>query len=130
MRHPNAQRIVELFAAFRSGDIAGISAMLADDVVWRFPGRDGALAGEHHGRDAVFAFLGKVMQLTEGTFHAELEAVVADDDWAVALFRGHGQRAGRTLDNPTCLKMRLEHGRIIEVSEFVWDLYDVDEFWA
>jgi len=71
-----------------------------------------------------------VMQLTEGTFHAELEAVVADDDWAVALFRGHGQRAGRTLDNPTCLKMRLEHGRIIEVSEFVWDLYDVDEFWA
>jgi len=130
MRHPNAQRIVDLFAAFRLGDVAQISAILADDVVWRFPGRKGTLAGEHHGRGAVFAFLGKVMQATEGTFHAELEAVVADDDWAVALFRGHGRRAGRTLDNPTCLKMRLERGKIAEVSEFVWDLYDVDEFWA
>ena len=27
---------------------------------------------------------------------------------AVALFRGHGTREGRTLDNPTCLRMRIE----------------------
>lgn len=129
-RHPNAQRVEDLFAAFRSGDVATISSALADDVVWRFPGRKGALAGEHRGRDAVFAFLGNVMRLTEGTFHLELEAVVADDERAVALFRGHGRRNGKTLLNPTCLKMRLEHGKVADVWEFVWDLYAVDEFWA
>ncbi len=35
------------------------------------------------------------------------------------------------LDNPTCLRLRLDpDGRIVEVWEFVWDLYHVDEFWS
>jgi ketosteroid isomerase-like protein len=128
--HPNAQRILDLFASFRSGDVAAISAHLADDVVWRFPGRKGQIAGEHRGRDGVFSFLARVMQLTSGTFQLDFEGVVADDRWAVAMFRGHGQRDGKTLDNPTCLKMRLEGGKVAEVWEFVWNLYEVDEFWA
>jgi len=41
--------------------------------------------------------------LTEGTFHLDLLDVTASDTHAVALFRGHGRRAGRTLDNPTAL---------------------------
>lgn len=130
VRHPNAERIERWFAAFRAGDVAAISAALADDVVWRFPGRRGALAGEHRGRDAVFSFLANVMQLSQGTFHLELETVLADDDHAVALFRGHGRRGAKTLNNPTCLRMKLDGGRVVDVWEFVWDLYDVDEFWA
>ena len=128
--HPNAERIRELFAAFRSGDIAAISAIVDERIVWRFPGRNGQLAGEHRGRDAVFAFLGNVMQLTSGTFHLDLEHVVADDRYAVAFFRGHGTRDGKTLDNPTCLKMRLENDKVVEVWEFVWNLFEVDDFWA
>ena len=127
--HPNADRIRSLFAAFRSGDVAAISSIVDERIVWRFPGRDGKLAGEHRGRDAVFAFLGSVMQLTNGTFHLDLEDVVADDRHAVAFFRGHGSRDGKTLDNPTCLKMRLENGKVVEVWEFVWNLFEVDEFW-
>jgi ketosteroid isomerase-like protein len=76
------------------------------------------------------AFLGNVMQLTSGTFHLDLEHVVADDRCAVAFFRGHGTRDGKTLDNPTCLKMRLENDKVVEVWEFVWNLFEVDEFWA
>ena len=128
--HPNAQLISDLFAAFRGGDVAAVSAILADDVVWRFPGRTGKLAGEHRGRDAVFAFLGDVMRLTEGTFSLDLERVIADDEVAVAMFRGHGRRNGKTLDNPTCLKIRLRDGKVADVWEFVWDLADVDDFWA
>ena len=41
-----------------------------------------------------------------------------------------GRRHGRKLDSPTCLRMRIQDGRIVEVWEFVWDLYAVDEFWA
>ena len=71
-----------------------------------------------------------VAGLTGGTFHLDLEDVVANDRHAVALFRGHGQRDGKVLDNPTCLRMRIEDGRIVEIWEFVWDLYAVDEFWS
>jgi ketosteroid isomerase-like protein len=70
------------------------------------------------------------MALTEGSFRLELEDVIANDTSAVALFRGSGRRHGRTLDNPTCLKMRIQDGRLVELWEFVWDLYAVDEFWA
>ena len=128
--HPNALRIRELFAAFRAGDVAAIDAALAADVVWRFPGRRGKLAGDHRGRDAILQFLLSVASLTEGSFHLELIDVLANDRHAVALFRGHGTRAGRVLDNPTCLKMRIEDGQIAEVWEFVWDLFSVDEFWS
>jgi uncharacterized protein len=130
VEHPNATRIRGLFQAFGDRDLAAVQAAIPEQAVWHFPGRKGALAGSHRGREAILAFLGKVVALTEGSFHLELEDVIAGDRSAVALFRGSGRRGGRTLDNPTCLRMRIEDGRIAEVWEFVWDLYAVDEFWA
>ncbi len=128
--HPNATRIRELFAALRKADVATVHDILRADAVWHFPGRRGQLAGSHEGRDAIVAFLMKVMTLTEGTFHLDLEDVLANDTNAIALFRGHATRAGRTLDNPTCLRLRLEKGQVVELHEFVWDLYQVDDFWS
>jgi ketosteroid isomerase-like protein len=131
LEHPNATRIRQLFAAFRSGDVATVLEIIPQDAVWHFPGRHGKLAGEHKGRDAIVAFLMNVQALTEHTFHLELVDVLANDGHAVALFRGHGTRNGKTLDNPTCLRMRLNtRGQVVEVWEFVWDLYHVDDFWS
>jgi ketosteroid isomerase-like protein len=128
--HPNVATVRTLFAAFRSADLERILEAVPADLVWHFPGRRGSLAGAHDGRDAVLAFLARVMDLTGGTFALELDDVVGDDRWVVALFRGHGSRNGRTLDNPTCLRVRFENGRPREIHEFVWDLFEVDEFWA
>lgn len=129
--HPNTVIIRGLVDAFAAGDIAAIESMLHPDCVWRFPGRRGALAGEHRGRDAVFGFFAEVMGLTDGTFGMDLTDVVAGDDRAVVLFRGHGSRPdGRTLDNPTSLVIRIDNGRAIEVDEFVWDLDHVETFWS
>ena len=129
--HPNAARVRELFAAFRSGDVATVLAMIPAEAVWHFPGHRGKLAGEHKGRDAIIAFLMNVQALTDRTFHLDVIDVLANDDHAVALFRGHGTRNGKMLDNPTCLRMRLNaRGQVVEVWEFVWDLYHVDDFWS
>ena len=128
--HPNAVRIRGLFQAFRDRDLAAIQAAIPEHAVWHFPGKTGALAGSHRGRAEILAFLGKVVALTGGTFQFEIEDVIASDTSAVASLRGSGQRGGRTLDNPTCLRMRIQDGRIVEIWEFVWDLYTVDEFWA
>jgi ketosteroid isomerase-like protein len=128
--HSNAVLVRNLFAAFERADLAEIQTVIPEHAVWHFPGRRGKLAGAHAGRDAILAFLIDVTALTRGTFHLDLEDVVANDRWAIALFRGHGERDGKTLDNPTCLKMRLDQGKIVEVWEFVWDLFAVDEFWS
>jgi ketosteroid isomerase-like protein len=128
--HPNAARIRGLFAAFRARDLAAVRAAISETAVWHFPGRTGKLAGRHTGHAGIFGFLARVVELTAGTFELDLEAVLADDDRAVVLFRGHARREGRALDNPTCLVIRLEAGRAVEFREFVWDVYEVDRFWS
>ena len=128
--HPNAGRIRALFAAFRNADLATVQATIPEHAVWHFPGRAGKLAGSHGGRQAILQFLTSVPQLTGGTFHLDLEDVIANDTAAVAFFRGHGTRNGKTLDNPTCLRMRIENGQVLEVWEFVWDHFAIDEFWS
>jgi len=128
--HPNARLVRDLFAAFRARDLEAIRSAISESAIWHFPGRNGRLAGDHAGHAGIFAFLARVSELTDGTFDLDLEEVVANDRIAVALFRGRARRRGRQLDNPTCLKIRLEGGRAAEVFEFVWDLYAVDEFWS
>ncbi len=128
--HPHAARIKQLFAAFRSGDVTAIQAMIPDDAVWHFPGHRGQLAGDHRGREAIFHFLLNVQGLTDHSFELDLIDVVANDRHAVALFRGHGARNGKHLDNPTCLHIKMRDGQLAEVWEFVWNLYDVDDFWS
>jgi len=128
--HPNATLVRSLFQAFRDADVALIQSVLPVHAVWHFPGRRGQLAGTHRGRDAILAFLMNVQALTQHTFHLALLDVIANDQHAIALFTGHGTRNGKALDNPTCLRMRIEQGQIVEVWEFVWDLYHVDDFWA
>ena len=128
--HPNATLVRSMFDAFARRDAAAIAAAIPEDAVWHFPGRRGALAGEHRGREAILLFLAKVMGLTAGTFRLEIEDIRASDAGAVALFRGSGERNGKTLDNPTCLRIDIRDGKMTEIREFVWDLEHVEEFWS
>jgi ketosteroid isomerase-like protein len=128
--HPNVTTVREMFAAFRSNDLPAILQSIPDSLVWHFPGRSGGLAGAHRGREAVLAFLARVMELSAGTFRLDLEDVVGGDRHVIALFRGHGARGAKTLNNPTCLRIRFENGHPAEIHEFVWDLYAVDDFWS
>lgn len=128
--HPNVGRIHALFAAFRAGDVTTIRQALHPGAVWHFPGRRGRLAGAHRGHDAIFAFLLDVQAATAGTFALDLIDVLANERHGAVFFHGHATRDGRTLDNPTCLRIRFAEAQIAEVWEFVWDLEHVESFWA
>ena len=130
--HPNAVRIRGLFQAFRDRDLAAIQAAIPEHAVWHFPGRQGALAGSHRRprRDPRVPRQGRGAH-ARGRFRFEIEDVIANDTSAVGRsFAAAAAREGRTLDNPTCLRMRIEDGQIVEIWEFVWDLYAVDAFWS
>ncbi len=128
--HPNAAVVRAMFEAFERRDIAAATAPLTADAVWRFPGRRGGLAGEHRGHAGIITFLAQVMTLTSGTFRLELHDITASDDHVVVLFTGHGERIGKQLDNPTCLRIRMQDGLVAEIWEFVWDLDHVEDFWS
>lgn len=125
-----ARLAAKLFEAFSRRDVAAAAQLIAEDAVWRFPGRRGALAGDHRGREAIFAFLMKVSGLTGGTFHADAPEIVGDERVAFYHFRGCAERGGRKLDNDTCLRLEFAQGRLVAAQEWVWDLDHVEEFWA
>lgn len=124
------ETFMKLFTAFAMHDDAAARALIADDAVWQFPGRDGQLAGDHIGVDAIIGFLHKVRDLTGGTFAMAPEQVIAEDDMVVVLFTGSGERQGKTLSNPTCLVMKFKDGQMQHAREFVWDVRSVDNFWG
>lgn len=128
--HPNAAAVRRIFDAFAARDPAAIQAAIPEECVWHFPGSRGKLAGEHCGRGAIMQFITKVAVLTGGTFHLDVHDITASDDHVVVLFTGHGERDGKTLDNPTALVIRMKDGAPAEIREFVWDLDHVDDFWS
>jgi hypothetical protein len=128
--HPNVALVRRLIRAFRDRDLDSIHTLTTSDLIWHFPGRSGRLAGDHRGRDEALQFLVDVVALTTGSFDFDVIDVLANDRRAVVLFRGRATREGRELDNPTCLSMKLRAGQIVELWEFVWNLYAVDEFWS
>jgi ketosteroid isomerase-like protein len=82
--HPNAELIHNGYDAFAAGDLDAVAALLADDITWTHTG-DHVLAGEYHGKEDVFGYFGKLLELTQGTFRQSIHAILADDDHVVVL---------------------------------------------
>ena len=125
--HPNAALIRRLFAAF-GRDPKVIAAALARDVVWRVPGNT-IMSGEYRGPREVVEFLRRTGIETEGTYRSRLHTVLADDDWAVAIYRAMGSRNGIDLDVDQALVIRCEDGRLKVVTAVPLDAA-FDAFWA
>ena len=127
--HPNAEPIRRSFDAFARGDMAAMQSLVAEDTVWHIPGR-GPLAGDHHGRDAVFDMFGRLMQASEGTFNQKLHDVLASEDHAVALTFATARRSDHSYDSQDVWIFHLSEGQIAEAWWRPGDLYAADEFWT
>ena len=127
--HPNAEPIRRAFDAFARGDMAAMRSLVAEDTVWHIPGR-GPLAGDHHGRDAVFEMFGRLVQGSEGTFTQELHDAVASEDHAVALTHATARRGAHIYDGEDAWVFHLRNGEIVEAWWRPESLYAADEFWT
>jgi ketosteroid isomerase-like protein len=126
----NAAIVRRGYEAFNSADMDTLTEVIDESVVWHTPGRS-SLAGDHQGRDATFAYFGQLGQGTGGTFRAELQHLLADDDGrVVGIQRNSGEREGKHLDVDVCLVFQLEEGLVTEAWEHFRDLYAWDEFWS
>jgi len=124
--HPNAARIRDGYAAFRKGDIAVLNDLFADDIVWHQAGRS-QLAGDYRGRDAVYEFLGKLMEITHGTFQVDLEAAFANDELGVALVIASSSVNGESLAVREAHIIRMRDGKVAEFWYTSTDQYAFDE---
>jgi uncharacterized protein len=125
--HPNAALTRRVFAAF-GRDPKVISAAMSRDVVWRVPGNT-MMSGEYRGRRDVVEFLRRTGLETAGTYRSTLRDVLANDDWAIAIYRAYGTRNGIELDVDQALVIRCEDGLWKEITAVPLDSA-FDAFWA
>ena len=118
------------YAAFNSGDMNTLVELFDESLVCHLPGRS-RFAGDYQSREATLAYFGQLAQETGGTFQAELQHLLADDeDRVIGIQRSTGQRDGKRLDVGNCIVFQLKDGRVIDGREHFHDLYAWDEFWS
>ncbi len=127
--HPNAALVRNGYEAFGKGDMAALTQLFAEGVVWHLPGNS-QISGEHKGRDAVFAVFAKVGQISGGTFKIELHDVIANDEHTVVVQRGTASRPGKRLNARNGGVYHIRGGKISAWWSFTDEPRQEDEFWS
>jgi ketosteroid isomerase-like protein len=106
-----------------------LTELFDEKASWHTPGQS-PIAGDHKGREAVFAHFGRYGGETGGTFKATLLQVLkSDDGLVVGIHQNTAERNGRRLDVGCCIIFAFKDGRVLDGKEHYYDLYAWDEFW-
>ena len=124
--HPNVARLKDGYAAFAKGDLAGLNDLFAEDLLWHTGGRS-QVAGDYRGREAVYGLVGKLMEITDGSFRLDLHAVFADDEHGVALVAATASRGGRSITVNEAHVFHLRDGKVVEFWDAFTDQNAIDE---
>jgi uncharacterized protein len=125
----NTALLKRAFDAFTRGDAETLKELIAEDVVWQVPGRS-PVAGTYRGHEELFGYFGKIMELSAGTFHAEIHDTLATEEHIVNLERLTATRGNKQLDVDLILVVHPREGKIAEVWDRFSDQYAWDEFWS
>ena len=94
----NAESVQRGYEAFNKADMKTLTELFDERATWHTPGRS-SIAGDHKGREAVFAQFGRYGGQTGGTFKATLLHVLKNDDGrVVGIHRNTAKRNGKKLD--------------------------------
>jgi ketosteroid isomerase-like protein len=126
----NVEVVRRGYQAFNTGDVKALTELFDPKASWHTPGRS-PIAGDHQGRDAVFAQFGRYGGDTAGTFKATLQDVLKSDDGRViGIHHNSAQRNGKRLDVGCCIVFEVKDGRIVDGREHFYDLHNWDQFWS
>ncbi|HLC27960.1 MAG TPA: nuclear transport factor 2 family protein [Dehalococcoidia bacterium] len=128
MVHPNEEIVRKAYGAFPEGETEILRQLFADGIIFRIPGRS-PLAGEYRGRDAVFGYLGKVMDRSAGTFKLEVHDILANDQHVIGLTVHNGTRDGRHTAFRSVHVWHVSRGQLTELWEYP-EQPAFDDFWS
>lgn len=129
MGHQNVELLRKGYDAFDRGDMDTIRGVFANDAVAHIPGRS-PLAGDYKGIDEIIGVLGKLFELSGGTYKSETHAILADDEHGAVLGSQTAQRDGKRLNSKTVEVYHFGGGKITEFWSLTDDMYAEDEFWS
>jgi ketosteroid isomerase-like protein len=114
--HPLEPIIRNAYIAFARGDIDGYLQPCATDFTFNIPG-NGGICGIWVGKKGLLDLANKAMALSAGTFHEEVEDVLANDRHAVVLAQHRFLRDGSPKDYRTAHVYEVRNGRLVRCFE-------------
>jgi len=118
------------YAAFNAQDIPGLKSVLAQDCTQHVSGKS-QLAGEYKGIDAVLGYYGKIGELTDGHFRADLVETHSDGRGHVtAIHQITATRNGVTRVSRGSILFTFYGGRATDLLELHADQAGDDAFFA
>jgi ketosteroid isomerase-like protein len=127
--HPNLELLRRGYAAYDSGDMDTINELFADDVVWHIAGRS-PLSGDYIGKEQVFGFFAKLVEMSDGTSKVSVHDLLANDEHGVAIVTESATRNGQTHEGNAAHVFHLHGGQVTEFWDAQTDQSAADEFWA
>jgi ketosteroid isomerase-like protein len=124
----NGELIRSGYEAFAKGDMETIAKIFAPDIQWNLSGSN-QISGTYNGQEETFAFFGKLMELTDGTFAVGVHDVLASDDHVVVLAKESASRNGKSLDSDDVHVWHIANGKAVEFWGISKDQPEVDAFW-
>jgi ketosteroid isomerase-like protein len=124
-----SERLAEAMAAVSAGEVQRFAdILLADEIVWHWPGRS-SVAGDYHGRDAVAGLIRGFHELTQGRLRVEPVDILEGRDYLMSFTHVTADQQGSHLDVMMADAMRFgEDGRVVEYWTLSNDQAAVDEF--
>ena len=123
-KEANVRRLID--ALIRRDEVA-VGALLADEVVYSFPGRS-VVAGTYRGRDQVLELLRTFDGLFDAPPSLASHDVVASEAHVVELATHSATRAGTSFKWNVARVYHVDGDRIGEIWLMIGDLYTFDAF--
>ncbi|GAA4616267.1 hypothetical protein GCM10023195_72230 [Actinoallomurus liliacearum] len=117
-------------AFYAGGDDAPLREVLTEDVAWHIPGRN-AIAGDHHGVEAVLAYFRRRRELADRTFRLHnRDVLTGEGEWITALTDGTAVIAGEEHTWSTVGLYHVRDGRIAACRLLPFDPAVFDAVWS
>ncbi|HET6145590.1 MAG TPA: nuclear transport factor 2 family protein [Candidatus Acidoferrales bacterium] len=115
----NLQLVKEGFAAFSRGDLPGLIALMAPDVVWDIPGEGSPLKGSYRGQEGVASFFQKLGEQTE-ILDFQPREFVADGERVLVIGweRVKVRATGRAVDLDWVMAFTVRDGKVAAYRQY------------
>ena len=116
--------------AVQQGDQAALGELLSPGIIWHQPGNN-RFSGTHTGIAAVGGLLGRMMEVSKGSFAiTAANRFMANGDLVAVEIEFSGERDGVKLSQAGIDLLRFSEGRIVVMWLFSSDPAEEDSFWV
>ena len=120
----------QFYVSLAKGDFEKVDSLLANDLVWHQPGK-GALSGSYKGKEAVFSHLGRMSELSGGTFAIDqIDYITENNHLVVATVAFKALAFSKSIQMRGIDLFRVENDKIQEVWLFSEHIDEEDAFWT